>query len=349
VTLYDILGASPRDTQQQLKLRYTSLVKRLHPDTNPAGGTANNGEYDLCDINAAWEILGDKKERLRYDRSLQAKEFTENVEAMVGLGIKTAIPWLKKTADTTAAAVDITAAAVDASARAAQLGAEQAKLAYGVFELEQQSKAMEQKSAAERLKAQRLQKEIDSLPRKRISTLTYKQKADIGFVEAQRILNTFQLDNVPATLSKELKVLQETEQLMKESLQTTTSTQRAISMAERKLEQALKAEIQAQKRLEEAERALAIARQNHEDARKLEADALLEDKTAKMNLDKVETSLQKTREKVRLGLSQQQDVYLDKLAKQMQAEKKELINSANELYSEAQALMRRAQELDRLQ
>lgn len=340
ITLYDILGASPKDTQEQLKLRYTSLVKRLHPDANP--NIIDSDDYALSEINAAWEILGDKKERLRYDRQLQAKEFTEGFEAIVGLGIKTAIPWLKKTADTTVKAVDLTAAAVDASARAAQEGAEQAKLAYSVFELEQQIRLMEQKSAADREKAQRLQKEIDALRSKKTSSSSNDKRftADFGSAEANRLLTTFQLDNVPSNLSRDLQSLQEMEKLMKESIRTTQSTQRELSLAVRKYGQ-------TQKRLEEAEKALMKAQESHAESRQLQADAMAEDNAARNDLKKIEASLEKTREKVRSGLSQQQDLYISKRAKEMQAEKEKLIESANSLYREAQALMRQAQELER--
>lgn len=121
-TLYDYLGASPKDTQEQLKIRYQTLAKKLHPDSNPENGVESL-YYDLSEINAAWEVLKDPVERKKYDRSLQTKEITEGIESSVTKGLEffatNAIPFLQKTALTTAAAVQktasTTAAAVDAS------------------------------------------------------------------------------------------------------------------------------------------------------------------------------------------------------------------------------------------
>lgn len=102
-TLYDVLGASPNDSYQTLRQKYTALVKKLHPDTS------SDDRLDVSEftqIVAAWKVLADPKERLKYDRSLKAKEFTDSMENLFDTGIKTAIPFMKKTADTTIAAVD---------------------------------------------------------------------------------------------------------------------------------------------------------------------------------------------------------------------------------------------------
>jgi DnaJ domain len=122
--LYQILGASPKDTDQELKRKWQQLAKRLHPDANVIyrqqqakameEATFNDSSllmqpllfkesspYDLSDINAAWVVLGDPKERRKYDRALQAQEFADTFEILLDAGIKTAIPFLRKTANTT--------------------------------------------------------------------------------------------------------------------------------------------------------------------------------------------------------------------------------------------------------
>jgi curved DNA-binding protein CbpA len=365
MTLYDILGASPKDTPEQLKRRYTALVRRLHPDANRNNN--NNGvvgvvgPYDLSEINAAWEILGDKKERLRYDRSLQAKEFTEGVEALVGLGIQTAIPWLKKTAHTTVAAVDATAAAVDASARAAQEGAEQAKFAYGIFELEQKSRAVEQRAIAELAKADKLQKEMENLPSKRISFLQDAKKGSsssttavdtatsLTFSEAQRILKNFQVEVAPTALAAELQSLRDTEQDHRESIKLRQSTERASQMATRKLDQAQLAEIQAQRRLEEAQKALMEAQQKHSAVQQVYAQAVAEETEIQKAVQKVEQILQRTQQKVKEGLYQQQELYLDRRAQELKLEKAELEASAKSLRAEAVSLKKEAERLAKSQ
>ena len=115
--LYQILGASPKDSDAELKRKWQQLAKRLHPDANippksSASAGASEGQglvqqqqqqqkypYDLSDVNAAWGVLSDPKERRRYDRALQAQELADTFEILLDAGIKTAIPFFKKTAD----------------------------------------------------------------------------------------------------------------------------------------------------------------------------------------------------------------------------------------------------------
>lgn len=353
ITLYDIIGASPKDTPQQLKRRYTTLVKSLHPDVNPSR-RGKFDRYDLSEINAAWEVLGDKKQRQKYDRELQAKEFTEGVEALVGLGIQTAIPFLKKTADTTVKAVDV-------STKVAQESAEQAKFAYGVFELDQKSRTLEQKAAAEIAKAQRLQKEMEGLPNKRIASLEQPAKAlknvsasqsasfspSITSTEANRILKNFQVTRPPGPLASDMKSLYETEIEFKESTKSRQTVERAAQVAQRKLDQAQSQEVQAQKRLEEAQKALLQAQQNHADAQAMQLQAVVEETKARQAVQKVEKVLQTKSEKVRLGVWQQQESYIDGRAKELKAEQSEMDASAKELQKEADAIRNQARQLEK--
>lgn len=86
-TLYDVLGASPKATKAELKLKYVALAKQTHPDVikvATAGTTAktknsssrwnsnNNNIPEFSEIAAAWRVLSNEKERQRYDRQLQA-------------------------------------------------------------------------------------------------------------------------------------------------------------------------------------------------------------------------------------------------------------------------------------
>lgn len=139
-TLYDILGASQRDTQSKLKIRYKALARKLHPDAriNSSNDSTLTGYPELSEINAAWLVLGDPRERLKYDRELNAKAFTEGLEAVVTLGFRTAIPFLRKTAETTVAAVET-------SSKAVNDGADEWQKNVGIYELEQSSRQWEQK------------------------------------------------------------------------------------------------------------------------------------------------------------------------------------------------------------
>lgn len=76
-TLYDILGASPDDSRDDLKHSYLEIAKRTHPDANPLLSTAGD---QFAEAASAWETLSDRKQRLKYDRSLKAEEFLEQIE-----------------------------------------------------------------------------------------------------------------------------------------------------------------------------------------------------------------------------------------------------------------------------
>jgi molecular chaperone DnaJ len=58
---YDVLGVSSGASTAEIKAAYRALVKRHHPD---AGGD----EERILELNAAWEVLGDREQRRRYDR-----------------------------------------------------------------------------------------------------------------------------------------------------------------------------------------------------------------------------------------------------------------------------------------
>ena len=142
-TLYDVLGASPKDSAAQLRERYKNLAREFHPDAvarreiqmnklfylkkNNNNNNNNNGDddptasnsesddtneesntnqYDIAEINAAYQVLSNPKERLRYDRQLQANEFKAGFESMVQRGFDNAIPFIKKTANTTQSVVE---------------------------------------------------------------------------------------------------------------------------------------------------------------------------------------------------------------------------------------------------
>lgn len=62
---YDILGVSKSANDAEIKKAYRALAKKFHPDTRGGDQTAVRR---FQEINAAYDILGDKEKRAQYDR-----------------------------------------------------------------------------------------------------------------------------------------------------------------------------------------------------------------------------------------------------------------------------------------
>jgi molecular chaperone DnaJ len=56
-----VLGVNPQASHGEIKAAYRALVKQHHPD---AGGDA----AAMLAVNAAWEVLGDRQQRQRFDQ-----------------------------------------------------------------------------------------------------------------------------------------------------------------------------------------------------------------------------------------------------------------------------------------
>ncbi len=62
---YDILGVTKDASDKEIKAAYRKLAKSLHPDLNPGDRDA---EARFKAISAAYNLLGDKEKRARFDR-----------------------------------------------------------------------------------------------------------------------------------------------------------------------------------------------------------------------------------------------------------------------------------------
>ena len=142
----------------------------------------------------------------------------------------------------------------------------------------------------------------------------------------------------PATLSNDIDQLLDTEVKQKEANKACQSAERATQMAARKVEQAQSAEEMAQKRLEEAQKAFQEAKKNYLAAQEASKKASNEERIALQSSTKIETQLQKTRDKVRAGLLQQQDVFLVSRANELKKEKLECEKASKDYMNEAKAL-----------
>lgn len=62
--LYDILGVSKSSTDEQIKSAYRKLARKYHPDLNKDD---KNAADKFKEVSAAYEVLGDKEKRKKYD------------------------------------------------------------------------------------------------------------------------------------------------------------------------------------------------------------------------------------------------------------------------------------------
>jgi DnaJ-class molecular chaperone len=62
---YEVLGVQKTDSDAAIRSAYRKLAKRYHPDVNP--GKSEAAER-FKEISAAYDLLGDKDKRVRYDR-----------------------------------------------------------------------------------------------------------------------------------------------------------------------------------------------------------------------------------------------------------------------------------------
>ena len=60
---YEILGVKREASEQEIKSAYRKLARKYHPDVNKT----KEAESKFKDINEAYEVLGDKEKRQRYD------------------------------------------------------------------------------------------------------------------------------------------------------------------------------------------------------------------------------------------------------------------------------------------
>ncbi len=62
---YDILGVGRTASDEEVRKAFRQLAKKYHPDLNPGDGAA---EQRFKEVNAAYDLLGDKAKRARFDR-----------------------------------------------------------------------------------------------------------------------------------------------------------------------------------------------------------------------------------------------------------------------------------------
>lgn len=70
ITYYTVLGVKPEATDEEIKEAYYSMSKKYHPDLNLGNKKA---ESKILEINEAFEVLGNKSEKEKYDNKMFPK------------------------------------------------------------------------------------------------------------------------------------------------------------------------------------------------------------------------------------------------------------------------------------
>jgi curved DNA-binding protein CbpA len=75
VNYYEILKVSPEASRAEIRSAYRRLARKLHPDKNNG---SEETALKFAAIAEAYEVLGNIKERVNYDKRILEVQFTNN-------------------------------------------------------------------------------------------------------------------------------------------------------------------------------------------------------------------------------------------------------------------------------
>jgi curved DNA-binding protein CbpA len=349
-THYEILGARPTADTRELRQKYTQLARELHPDAMlTKNSTTKPLDIEFYQIAEAWRVLGDVKERRRYDRELSRVEFADNFEVFLDQGIRNAVPFFKQTAKRTRTAVEFSSSALSDAGKRMEKASK-------VFELEQKSRQLEQQASTSETRVKELQRQLNDLQSTKLSVLS-DESIDLTYSEAIRVLDSFEKETIALsiqegkhdkTLRIEIPALAKVESEYTSSEQVCKEKERALSTAERKQAEALVSELRAQDRLEEAKRALKEAEQLVVEGKDLVKKTTLEVQTTVGELQKVKKTVAVKRQRVRQTLKckeeeivKAKELYLQKEKERLTENAKKLKMAAAQIKDEARAVQSR--------
>jgi curved DNA-binding protein CbpA len=222
-TLYEILGASRKETRMELKKRYIALARQSHPDALRQNGSPE-ANADFNEIATAWSILSDDLQRKRYDRSLRAEKISRDISSWAGnvteqarpaadfsveLLEKIAFPFLRRTTATTlagfqAAAQDIATQRKNKdnnfSIREAVAAAQRAGRVVDKMEFTEKAEELEARAVQEYKQGMDLQTKLQEMTAGRLRLPLHTSKSGLTASEALLLLEDMNKTTVPATL-----------------------------------------------------------------------------------------------------------------------------------------------------
>ena len=322
-TLYDVLNAKPTDSTQQLRRNYRALVRQTHPDTFMLEEDKERATIEFAEIAEAWGILSNPKERLRYDRSIKAKELTNNIEEALEGGFRAAF----ETAYQTKRGIQNMGQDVREQI---QETSQKFGRARKINELQQKSKLLNQRSKQEASKYEEAQNKLASRDRRhQWLSESFSQRQEFTSGMAKQVVQSFQskykslstlqsrgqydINNgdEDAILAQScIEALIESEQENKNANEVFKDAQNSALQTERKLEQARIAEQRAMDELQKAKAKLEQAEANYFATEDAYASLLKREKAAFANAERSEYELQKQQERIKDTLRRCEDRYI---------------------------------------
>mmetsp|Transcript_26808 Transcript_26808/g.30640 ORF Transcript_26808/g.30640 Transcript_26808/m.30640 type:complete len:499 (+) Transcript_26808:26-1522(+) len=344
--LYEVLGVAPNATKAEMRRKYVNLARSTHPDA--LIGKKDNGVGDpgaeFSKIARAYEVLSNKKDRKRYDRSLVAKDFTENVEKAataasetVGPRVKKvlddfAVPFLKRTTATTVAGVS---AAVDTLSEGSGLdfgsavfsafkaGERVNKLLDGEL-LRDESVELKGQAKEEEKKASDIQGKIKNITQTRLTLSLRTKNSGLSSTDALELLGAWNsteesmrmIDRLSLrqTVEEEINELEKTETVyyecvaeQEEAVKQFRFTQNALKNSAKEAQDAMEEEIAARKALENAQKRVLSSSQNIDEIKKSFAKITNVEQKATQEVEAALIVLRKKQEKVRKALVRKED------------------------------------------
>ena len=76
-SFYEVLGVPRSASDKEIRSQYRKLARQYHPDVNPGDKAA---EAKFKEISAAYEVLSDKENRVKYDKYGEQWQYADQIE-----------------------------------------------------------------------------------------------------------------------------------------------------------------------------------------------------------------------------------------------------------------------------
>jgi curved DNA-binding protein CbpA len=362
-TLYDILNASPTDSPTELRQKYRALVRQTHPDAISIESEKEQAATQFAEIAAAWNIISNPKERLRYDRTIKAKEFTNNVEDILEGGFRAAF----QTAYQTAGGIKSVGEQLDQVRVGTGQRLEKARK---IAEYVAKSRALQQRSVRESARQEELQQRLANRER-RHQLLQQQQQSEAQKLTsnmANQVVKTFlNYDSLSFSggngvygfnnnnyenysedaVAKTIGRLVEMEEEHQQKTQDYQMTKKGLAQAQRKIDQAASEEQRAIQWLEEAKANLEQLQLARQESERAYGQVLQTERIAFSHIERFENSLSKQQDRTRETLKRTEDLYIWKENAYLKEESRKAKNLSQKLLAKADELQTKADDLRR--